>query len=115
MPAIFNINEPIIFGLPIVYNPYLAIPFFLAPMVCGTLGYFAISLHIINPVVALIPWPSPLGLGAFISTGGDYRAIFVAILSAVVALLIYLPFVKLYDNKLYKEEQSKIKNEGEIR
>lgn len=115
VPAIFNINEPIIFGLPIVYNPYLAIPFFLAPMVCGTLGYFAISLHIINPVVALIPWPSPLGLGAFISTGGDYRAIFVAILSAVVALLIYLPFVKLYDNKLYKEEQSKIKNEGEIR
>jgi len=114
VPAIFNINEPIIFGLPIVYNPYLAIPFFLAPMVCGTLGYFAISLHIINPVVALIPWPSPLGLGAFISTGGDYRAIFVAILSAVVALLIYLPFVKLYDNKLYKEEQSKIKNEGEI-
>lgn len=114
VPAIFNINEPIIFGLPIVYNPYLAIPFFLAPMVCGTLGYFAISLHIINPVVALIPWPSPLGLGAFISTGGDYRAIFVAILSAVVALLIYLPFVKLYDNKLYKEEQSKIKDEGEI-
>jgi len=107
VPAIFNINEPIIFGMPIVYNPYLAIPFFLAPMACGTLGYFAIDMEIIQPIVALIPWPSPIGLGAFISTGGDYKAIIVAVLSAILALIIYLPFVKFYDNKLYKDEQKK--------
>ena len=107
VPAIFNINEPIIFGMPIVYNPYLALPFLLAPMACGTLGYFAISTGFMNPIIALIPWPSPMGLGAFIGTGGDYRAMFVAILSAILALLIYLPFVKIYDNKLYKEEQAK--------
>ncbi|MWP46566.1 PTS cellobiose transporter subunit IIC [Gilliamella sp. Pas-s27] len=112
VPAIFNINEPVIFGMPIVYNPYLALPFFLAPMVCGTLGYFAINTGFIHPIIALIPWPSPMGLGAFISTGGDYKAIFVAILSAILALVIYLPFVKLYDNKLYKEEQGK--SEGKI-
>lgn len=108
VPAIFNINEPIIFGMPIVYNPYIAIPFFLAPMVSGTLGYIAISTEIIKPIVALVPWPSPVGLGAFIGTGGDYRAIILAILSAIVALIIYLPFVKFYDRKLYKEEQSNI-------
>lgn len=107
VPAIFNINEPMIFGMPIVYNPYLAIPFLLAPMVCGTLGYFAISMDIINPIVALVPWPAPVGLGAFIGTGGDYKAILVAILSALIALLVYLPAVKLYDRKLYKEEQKK--------
>lgn len=107
VPAIFNINEPIIFGMPIVYNPYLAIPFFLAPMACGTLGYFAINSGLINPIIALVPWPSPMGLGAFIGTGGDIKAAFVAILSAILALLIYLPFVKLYDNKLYKDEQGK--------
>ena len=107
VPAIFNINEPIIFGMPIVYNPYLALPFLLAPMACGTLGYFAISTEFMKPIIALIPWPSPMGLGAFIGTGGDYRAMFVAILSAILALLIYLPFVKIYDNKLYKEEQAK--------
>lgn len=107
VPAIFNINEPIIFGMPIVYNPYLALPFFLAPMACGTLGYFAINTGIINPIIALIPWPSPMGLGAFIGTGGDYKAAIVAVLSAILALLIYLPFVKLYDNKLYKDEQGK--------
>ena len=107
VPAIFNINEPIIFGMPIVYNPYLALPFFLAPMACGTLGYFAISSGIMNPIIALVPWPSPMGLGAFIGTGGDYKAAIVAILSAILALFIYLPFVKLYDNKLFKEEQGK--------
>lgn len=107
VPAIFNINEPVIFGMPIVYNPYLAIPFLLAPMACGTLGYFAINSGFMNPIIALVPWPSPAGLGAFIGTGGDYKAAIVAILSAILALLIYLPFVKLYDNKLFKGEQQK--------
>lgn len=107
VPAIFNINEPVIFGMPIVYNPYLAIPFLLAPMACGTLGYFAISSGFMNPIIALVPWPSPAGLGAFIGTGGDYKAAIVAIFSAILALLIYLPFVKLYDNKLFKGEQQK--------
>ncbi|WP_085247447.1 PTS cellobiose transporter subunit IIC [Gilliamella mensalis] len=107
VPAIFNINEPVIFGMPIVYNPYLALPFFLAPMACGTLGYLAINTGFIHPIIALIPWPSPMGLGAFISTGGDYKAAIVAIFSAILAVLIYLPFVKLYDNKLYKDEQGK--------
>lgn len=108
VPAIFNINEPVIFGMPIVYNPYLAIPFLLAPMACGTLGYFAISSGFMNPIIALVPWPSPAGLGAFIGTGGDYKAAIVAIFSAILALLIYLPFVKLYDNKLFKGEQQKV-------
>src|SRR5699024_9453699 len=45
-PGIFNINEPLIFGLPIVYNPYLAIPFFLAPMVSASIGYWAIKLRV---------------------------------------------------------------------
>jgi len=113
VPAIFNINEPIIFGMPIVYNPYLALPFLLAPMACGTLGYFAISSGFMKPIIALIPWPSPMGLGAFIGTGGDYHAMFVAILSAILALLIYLPFVKIYDNKLYKEEQAKSESKSQ--
>ncbi|OCG12901.1 PTS cellobiose transporter subunit IIC [Gilliamella sp. wkB292] len=111
VPAIFNINEPVIFGMPIVYNPYLAIPFLLAPMACGTLGYFAINSGFMNPIIALVPWPSPAGLGAFIGTGGDYKAAIVAILSAILALLIYLPFVKLYDNKLFKGEQQKANSE----
>jgi len=104
-PGIFNINEPLIFGLPIVYNPYLAIPFFLAPMASASVGYWAIKLHIIDPVIAQMPWPTPVGIGAFISTGGDIMAFFVALLCAAVAFIIWLPFIKMYDKKLVEQEK----------
>jgi cellobiose PTS system EIIC component len=107
VPAFFNINEPILFGLPLVYNAYLAIPFFLAPMTAASIGYFAIKLHLVNPVIVQVPWPSPVGIGGFIGTGGDWRGAVLAIVTATAAFLIYYPFIKFYDNKLYKEEQSK--------
>lgn len=106
-PAIFNINEPIIFGMPIVYNPYLAIPFFLAPMVSGSVGYFALKTGFIKPIIAQVPWPSPVGLGAFIGTAGDIKAALVAVICAIVAFLIWFPFVKFYDIKLVNEEKAK--------
>lgn len=106
VPSIFNINEPMIFGLPIIYNPYLAIPFFLAPMVCASTAYWAITLHLVRPIIAQVPWPSPIGIGAFIGTGGDFRAILLALLNGVLAFLIYFPFIKMYDAKLVKEEQT---------
>lgn len=108
VPAIFNINEPLLFGLPIVYNPDLALPFFLAPMAEATIAYWAITLKMIRPVMANMPWPTPIGIGAFISTGGDWRAIIVAILCVLAAGAVYLPFFKRYDAKLYKEEQEKL-------
>lgn len=108
IPSIFNINEPIIFGLPIVYNSYLAIPFFLAPMVCASTAYWAIKLELVRPIIAQVPWPSPIGIGAFIGTGGDWRAIILAFMNGIIAFLIYLPFIKIYDNKLIKEEHMDI-------
>ncbi|WP_156857347.1 PTS cellobiose transporter subunit IIC [Oceanobacillus sp. AG] len=104
-PGIFNINEPLIFGLPIVYNPFLAIPFFLAPMVSASIGYWSIKLKIIGPVIAHLPWPTPIGAGAFLSTGGDYLAIIVALVSAIAAFIVWLPFIKMYDSKLVKQEE----------
>lgn len=104
-PGIFNINEPILFGLPIVYNPYLAIPFFLAPMATATIGYFAIKLHIVAPLIAQVPWPTPIGIGAFIGTGGDIMAVVVSLICGVVAFLIYLPFIRIYDKKLVEQEK----------
>lgn len=110
VPSIFNINEPMIFGLPIIYNPYLAIPFFLAPMACATTGYWAIKLQLVNPIIAQVPWPSPIGIGAFIGTAGDLRAVVLALLNGVLAFLIYFPFIKMYDKKLLKEEAENAKN-----
>ncbi len=104
-PGIFNINEPLMFGLPIVYNPFLAIPFFLAPMVSASIGYWAIKLQLVEAVVAMMPWPTPIGIGAFISTGGDYIAAVIALICAFAAFLVWLPFIKLYDKKLVEREK----------
>ena len=106
VPSIFNINEPLIFGIPIVYNPYLAIPFFLAPIGAGSIAYWAIKLEFVKPIIAQVPWPSPIGLGAFIGTAGDFRAVILAFLTFFVAFAIYYPFIKFYEAKLLKEEQA---------
>ncbi|MHC5228902.1 PTS cellobiose transporter subunit IIC [Enterococcus sp. LJL99] len=107
VPSFFNINEPILFGMPVVYNPYTAIPFFLAPMSSMSVAYFAIKWHLVNPPIAQVPWPTPLGLSGFIGSGGDWRAFVLGVVCAVIAFVIWFPFIKFYDGKLYHEEQAK--------
>lgn len=106
-PALFNINEPILFGMPVVYNPYTAIPFFLAPMTAMSIAYFAIKFELVSPMIAQVAWPTPVGLAGFIGSGGDWRAAVLAVVCAFAAFLIWLPFAKFYDGKLYHDEQEK--------
>lgn len=103
--SIFNINEPLIFGLPIVYNPILAIPFITAPVVSAVLAYVVVNLNIVKEAIVQTPWPTPGGFGAFIGSGGDIKAAILAIVCITVAFLIWLPFIKYYDNKLLAEER----------
>lgn len=84
--------------------PALAIPFILAPMVTATIYYVANSLNFIKPIIAQVPWPTPVGIGAFLGTA-DLRAVLVALVCAFAAFLVYLPFIRVYDQKLVKEEQ----------
>lgn len=104
-PAIFNINEPIIFGLPIVYNPNLALPFLLAPLASTTIAYLGIQVGFAGKAIVQTPWPTPAGFGAFIGAGGDIKAGILAIVCVLAAGAIWFPFFKAYDNKLLKEEQ----------
>lgn len=113
IPSIFNINEPLVFGLPLIYNPYLAIPFFLAPMVSASIAYFAIAMELIDPLIALLPWPSPVGVGAYIGTGGDWRAVIVALIGVVSAFVIYYPFIKAYDKELVRQETGAVDESAE--
>jgi PTS system cellobiose-specific IIC component len=103
-PAFFNINEPILFGLPIVYNPDMALPFFLAPMAAALVGYAGIATGLVSPIAFNAPWCTPIGVCAFLSTL-DFKAIILAVVCAATAGAIYFPFFKAYDNKLYAEEQ----------
>ena len=107
VPSFFNINEPILFGMPVVYNPYTAIPFFLAPMASMSVAYFAINLGFVKPPIAQVAWPTPIGLSGFIGSGGDWRAFVLALICTLVAFLIWFPFIKMYDGKLFAEEQGK--------
>lgn len=106
-PAIFNISEPIIFGLPIVFNLSLIIPFVLAPIFSLTVAYFATAVGLINHVVVQIPWTTPPVISAFLATGGDWKAAVLQILIIVCCVFIYLPFLRIDEKvtaKMGKEE-----------
>lgn len=105
IPAVFNINEPLIFGTPIVLNPVLLIPFLVTPMVTAVIAWFAIKWELVNRIVALAPWTLPGPIGAFLATGNDWRAAVLNILLILVSTVIYYPFVMIYDRQLLKEEQ----------
>lgn len=104
IPSIFNINEPIIFGTPIVLNPILIIPFITAPLVLGILSWFATSMGFVSAVTVTAPWTLPGPIGAFIATAGDWRASVLNIICIAISVVIYYPFVKMYDKKLLAEE-----------
>ncbi len=104
VPAIFNINEPIIFGYPIVMNPALVIPFIVGPLVVTIITYFAISIDLVYAPSIIAPWTLPGPIGAFLSTGNDFRAILLCLFNIAVLTIIYIPFVKIYDKQLLAEE-----------
>lgn len=106
IPSLFNINEPIIFGLPIVLNPILVIPFILGPFVIVTVNYILFATGILPPVIIQPPFTVPLFFGGFIATGGSVIAGLVQIMNAVIATVIYLPFFKKYEKQLIEDEKT---------
>ena len=105
LPALFNINEPIMFGLPIVLNPILIIPFITIPLVTTVISYLATLGGLVNATFITVPWTLPAPIGAFLATGGDWRAVVLVLINIAISTAIYLPFVKMYDSKLLKQEQ----------
>ena len=106
LPSVFNINEPLIFGTPIVLNPTLIIPFILTPMVCAIVAWIANSVGLINKVIFTAPWTLPAPFGAYLATGGDWRAAVLAIVLIVISVVIYYPFVKMYDKQMLEQENN---------
>lgn len=105
VPAIFNINEPIIFGLPIVYNVQLFIPFVCAPLASGIVAYLAVTSKLVHKIIVQQPWPTPVGLGGFIATA-SWEGSVLAIICAAVAFAVWYPFIRHYDRTLLKKEQA---------
>lgn len=110
VPGIFNINEPVIFGLPIVLNPILIIPFVITPLVTATIAYAATAMGFVTPTHIMPPWTLPAPIGAYLATGGDWRAIVLVLINIAISFLIYLPFFKMYDKNMLEIEKN---GEGE--
>lgn len=103
VPALFNINEPILFGLPLVLNPLMAVPFILAPLLSGFLTYGAIALGVIAPFNGLyVPWTTPAIISGLI-VGGWQGALWQALMLVVTGAL-YWPFAVKYDKILQEQE-----------
>src|SRR5262249_46328216 len=104
-PGLFNINEPIIFGTPIVMNPSLLIPFILTPVVLTIVTYVAMAVGLVGKTIALAPWTTPPLFGGFIATGGFAGAI-LQVVNVIIATAIYYPFFRVYDRQKLDEEQA---------
>lgn len=106
IPGIFNINEPMIFGAPIVMNPILAIPFIVAPLVETTLSYFLTITGVVPMMVARLPFTIPAPIAAWMSTDWNVMAGVLVVINFCIALAIYYPFFKMFEKKQLEDEMA---------
>lgn len=103
VPAFFNINEPLIFGLPVIFNPLLLIPVTLAPIVSVLIVYLSMSVGFMPMFTGIqAPWATPVIFSGFLVAG--WQGAMTQIVSLVACVIIYYPFVKALDNQYSQEE-----------
>ncbi|NBI07209.1 PTS sugar transporter subunit IIC [Senegalia massiliensis] len=93
--GVFNINEPVVFGMPIVLNPFYIIPWLIIPPITATIAYLLTAIGVIPPTFVVVPWVMPVGIHAYLSTGGSLLAGLVSVFNLFVAFVIWSPFVLL--------------------
>ena len=104
-PAIFNINEPVTFGVPMALNPLMMIPFVLVPVIIVTINYLVFSVGLVHVPVVIQPFTVPLGISGFVATGGDIRGSILQFFDLAVSALIYFPFFKAWERILVTREE----------
>lgn len=107
IPGTFSVNEPVLFGIPIIMNPIFFIPFLLTPVVNVCLFKFFVSVLGMNSMMYTMPWTIPAPIGIVISTGFAPLAFVFVLLVLALDVAIYFPFIRVYDNTLLAEEKAK--------
>jgi cellobiose-specific phosphotransferase system component IIC len=102
VPALFNANEPLLFAVPVVLNPFLVPPFLAAPIVLATTTYLAVSLGWVGRAIYYVPSSIPTLISTYIATL-DVRAIGLVVLNVALATMIYLPFVRAFERHVEAE------------
>ncbi|WP_154886389.1 PTS sugar transporter subunit IIC [Longibaculum muris] len=104
VPGLFNINETVTFGIPLVLNPILGIPFILAPVACIFVGWLLVTIGFCPPIVIEVPWTMPPLLLGFLATGGSIMGAVSQIIVIALSTVIYIPFLIAYEK--YQNKQA---------
>ncbi len=107
LPMLFNINEIMVFGLPIVFNPILLIPFLLTPLVLLLISSFAMQIGLVPVPVASVEWTTPILLGGYLATN-SLAGSALQLFNIVVGVLIYRPFIRLFDAEKQRNAQHRM-------
>jgi len=108
---IFQINEPILFGMPIVLNPIFMLPFILNALILTTCSYLLMEWNVIHKPFVNVPWTTPPIIGHYLVSGGDWKAAVWGAISIVIAVLIYYPFAKVAERQRLAAESSEVADE----
>ena len=108
-PGLFNINEPVMFGTPIVMNPIMFIPFTLGTSVLGyAIGYAATAWGWVGASYIQVPWTTPPFVNAYLSTGGDWRAVVLQAIVIALMTMIWFVFFRIWDRRVLAEESAAV-------
>jgi PTS system cellobiose-specific IIC component len=108
---IFQINEPIFFGFPIVLNPIFMIPYIINALILTTGSFLLMQWHVINRPFVNVPWTTPPIIGHYLVSGGDWKAAVWGVLSIGIAMLVYFPFAKAAERQRLKAEAAGVAHE----
>ena len=107
IPVLFGVNEPILFGAPLILNPVFFVPFICAPILNVWLFKIFVDYIGMNSFLYILPWTTPGPLGLFLGCGMAIKALILAILLLVMDFVVYYPFFKVYDHEKCEEEKEK--------
>lgn len=107
LPMIFNINEMMVFGYPVIYNPYLLAPFLVTPVLAYCISYFAMYMKWVPLITRDVEWTTPIILSGYKSTGSIRGAILQLVIVAI-GTFIYMPFVVMYDKSKMRSEAARM-------
>lgn len=106
VPDIFNINEPLTFGVPIVMNVTVALPIMIVNVITCTIAYLVMSSGLVNSIHIVLPFTVPGVFNLFLSTGGDVRTFVLWAALFAMDIVLLMPFIKIYDKQLLMEENN---------
>ncbi|MFU1790810.1 PTS cellobiose transporter subunit IIC [Mammaliicoccus sciuri] len=106
--SIFNVNEPILFGLPIIMNPLVIIPWIISPVIVTIVSYSAMYTGIVpKPSGVIVPWTTPIFISGYLATGNAWQGAVLQLVNLIITFIIWWPFLKLLDKNYLKQEIEK--------